>query len=164
MYRGSSLLAAALLVLVFAPAQADESGGRLRLGEPQLRVFYRDSGRLSDDLLHGEGPSATWNLTIGGGELDEPADDAAIILPILAAKDASGDGQVFSDVPISIRVRDGAGRSLGHRTVKGILTSGEGRAHLALWLTDLTCAGPIVIEGTLGRQRVEARYAFNCGE
>lgn len=162
--RFTALIGAAIGVATAQPAAADEGAARLHLGELQLRVLYRDTGRLSDDLLHGDGPRATWNLVIGGGGLEGPADDAVVLLPIIADKDETGNGEAFSDTPIAIRARDAKERVIAHREFTGVLTSGEGKTHLALWLTDVTCQAPLTLEATLGKERVTGRFDFNCGE
>ena len=165
-WRGFALgrLFWAVAVLWAGPAQAQDDAKRLHLGALRLHVLYSDSGQLSPDLLEGDGPRETWNLTIGSGGLAGRADHAMVVLPILADKDASGDGQAYSTIPIAIRVRDRAGKVIAQRRIAGALTSHDGRSFEPLWLPDITCAGPIAIEATMAQQRVTATFAFHCGE
>jgi hypothetical protein len=153
----------AALFVMATPALAADGAPKVHLGELRLHVFYRDSGQLSSDLLQGDGPRATLNLVIGGGELEGPADHALVVLPVVA-DDASGDAQVFAETPIAILVRNRAGKVIARRTITGVLTSHEGRAFEPLWLPDATCDGPLAIEATMANQRVTANFDFNCGE
>lgn len=163
--RGIGFLAAALVMLpLSSPAQANGDTARLRLGEIRIHVFNLHGGTLSPDLLHSELPTGTWNLAIGGNGLEGPADDAVVVVPVLATKDAKGNGQVFSDAPITIRARNEKGRVVAQRTISGVLTSEGGQAYLTLWLPDVTCNGDLAIEAVMVRQRVSAKYQFRCGE
>lgn len=161
--RGTGFLAAALFML---PSGAQANGGtaRLRLGEIRLHAFNLHGGTLSPDLLRSELPTGTWNLAIGGNGLGGPADDVMVVVPVLATKDAKGNGEVFSDAPITIRARNDKGKVVAQRTIGGVLTSEAGQAYVTLWLSDITCGGDLAIEATMARQRVTARYGFRCGE
>lgn len=135
----------------------------MRLGEPRLHLFYKASARLSEDILHRAEEFAAWNTVIGEGSAEEPADDALVVVPILNGPDGSG-GEGFAEVPLMIRVVDAKGKVLGMRKTGAVFTGAGGRDHLALWLKDVTCAGPIRIEASLGAQKQQTSFAFNCGE
>ena len=164
--RGSGRTAMPLLALGLLGWGALASASpplQLRIGEPRLHLFYKASGRLSEDILHRAEEFSAWNTVIGEGSAEEPADDALVILPILNGPDGSG-GEAFAEAALTLRVVDARGKVLGIRKTGAVYIGNGGRDHLALWLKDVTCAGPIRIEASLGAQKQQAAIAFNCGE
>jgi hypothetical protein len=148
---------AALALATAVPAQADEAPS-VTLGPIEARLFYYESIRLSDDLLAREEPFFGWNTPIGGGMADEAADDLFIFATV------SANGEVFSDLPVTITATDGEGSLLGTRRFGSVLTGESGKAHLPLYLRDVGCAGEIRIRATMGAQLRTAKITLHCGE
>ena len=155
-------LVLSLAVLAASPAAAAPAP-QLQFGEIQLRLFYKASARLSEDILHRKEEFSAWNTVIGEGSAEEPADDVLVIVPVLNGPNGSG-GEAFAEVPIIVRALDGKGKVLGSRKLGASFTDASGREHIALWLQDVTCAGPLRIEAVMGAQKKQVRFDFNCGE
>lgn len=132
--------------------------GGVRLGEIEAKLFYYQSGRLSDDVLNRDQPFIGWNTIIGAGDAEEAADDLLVLVPIFA------DGEKSVDGPIELSVRDKKGKLLGRRHFGSMLTSSDGKAYLALWLRDVGCAGEMTFHARFREQRREATLALQCGE
>lgn len=56
------------------------------MGEIQLRLFYKGSGRLSDDILSRKEEFVFHNTIIGEGDAVEAADDVLISVEMSAGK------------------------------------------------------------------------------
>lgn len=152
------LAALALAALATSVSAKPQPAPQVAMGAIQARFFHYHKGELSGDVLaDGDGYSG-WNTVIGEGASGEPADDLLVLVPLTAA------GEVFSDTPLEIRVTGEKGKVLGKRRFDGILIGGNGRAHMALWLNDVGCAGPLAIEARMGSQLRKASMTLACGE
>ena len=126
----------------------------------EARLFYQDTGRLSDNLLVREKPFHGWNTIIGEGDTEEQADDlmVAVRLQTIAREENLIAG------PVTLRVTDGSGKILGKRTWRTVLTSGQGGIVLPLWLNDVTCAGNVSMRATYGNKTAVGKLYLFCGE
>jgi len=138
------------------PAPARDA---MRLGEIELKLVYRQSGTLSTDILRRDPPAVAFNLVIGGLDEGGAADDAMVMVPVIGLRDS----EEFSDVPVTVRVRQGR-KVIATRTFGGTLTQPGGRDWKALYLPDVTCAGKIEIEAVRAKERKTAAFDFMCGE
>jgi len=147
--------------LRFAPsAHASEPlpEGEFQVGPIRAHLFYKGSGRLSEDLIAREPPFVAWNTVIGAGDAEEAADDILIVVPVRANEEQ------FSDDPLTIRVTGSDGKLLAERVHSTILTSDEGYAFLPLWASDTTCGGEMTIRATFRSQERTEALAMHCGE
>jgi hypothetical protein len=153
------LAVAAVLFLGAVPAQAaDPASPVVALGKLEARLFYYQSGRLSDDLLAREEPFVGWNTVIGEGGADEAANDLLVVIGV------SADGETFSDRPIELWVSDEDGKVLARRRFGSVLTGNNGAAKLPLWLNDVGCAGEITMRAKMGGEERTATLGLHCGE
>jgi hypothetical protein len=129
------------------------------LGPIMVRLWYTGTGRLSGNIA----PPAkfeAWNTLTGAGQAEEPADDALVTVDVIAT---SGKEENIT-VPLTIVARDTKGKLLGQRRITNILTSSTGHAVHAMWLRDVTCAGTVSVEASIGPVRRATRVSFACGE
>ncbi len=152
-------LAAFLALLQSAPPSA------VQLGEVEVRLFYKSSGRLSDNVLSRREPFVFHNAIIGEGDLEEPADDLLVSVQMTAGRfGAPEDKHRYADAPVELVAVDAAGKILGRRVHDSVLTSLMGTEHKVLWLNDVTCAGEVTITATYAGQRKNATVNMGCGE
>ncbi|MCB2077110.1 MAG: hypothetical protein KDE55_05350 [Novosphingobium sp.] len=130
----------------------------LKLGNIEARLFYQHTGRLSENILDREEPFVAWNTVIGEGSAEEPANDLLVLVTVLAG------GEVFSDRALLVRIDGPDGKTLAGRRFASILTSGEGRAVMPVWVNDVGCAGDIAIHVRFGKQETVERLSLPCGE
>ena len=151
MRQGLLLLAAATLA---GPAPAEAA----QIGRISLRLFYEESGRLSDEVHEGASFNS-WNMAWGGGSAEEPAND------ILVSVELVRDGEA-APIPgtLEIVARNGQGRLIARRRFRD-MTFGEGRSlWKSLGLPDATCDG-LDIMVTLGRETRRLQPSgFYCAE
>jgi hypothetical protein len=129
----------------------------------EVKLFYKETGRLSDDILARAKPFVAWNTIIGEGDAEESADDI-LVVAVLSSGKWDSDNEVFSEFPLSIKVTDSKGKILGSRVFDSVLTSDKGLESKALWLQNVTCAGDILIETKFNGKIKQAHVEFNCGE
>jgi hypothetical protein len=157
----SSSIAGLLVALL---AQSDPAS-TITLGEIEVRLFYKGTGRLSEDLLSRKQEFLFHNAVIGEGDAEEPADDLMISVKMsTASRGKADDNQKFVDSPVEIVARDAKGKVLGRRVHDTVLTSYEGTEHKVLWLNDVTCAGEVRVTATFGKQTKSATLSLGCGE
>lgn len=131
------------------------------LARLEARLFYMETGRLSEDLLARPKPFDGWNTIIGEGDAEEKADD---LLVSARMEVSTGERHRLVDAPVSVVVRDAKGKLLGSRRWNHFLTSDRGVVVLPLWVNDATCAGEITIEGRFQSTVKRARLQMHCGE
>ncbi len=167
MARGRNLvlaqvMLAACAILAVSPHGASASEplpeGEILLGPIRAHLFYKGSGRLSEDLFTREPSFIAWNTVIGAGDAEEAADDILFVVPVRANEEQ------FTDDPLTIRVTDSNGKVLTERVHGSILTSDEGYAYLPLWADDLTCGGELAIKVKFRNQQRSKTLAMHCGE
>lgn len=110
----------------------------------EVKLFYKETGRLSDDILSRATPFVEFNTIIGEGDAEESADDI-LVVAVLSSGKWDSDNQVFLDTPLSIKVTDKTGKMLGSRIFDSVLTPEKGLESKSLWLENVTCAGDILI-------------------
>ncbi|MEA3014943.1 MAG: hypothetical protein QOD42_3488 [Sphingomonadales bacterium] len=137
------IAAAALAAQPPAPVAAE-------LGNIRMRLFYRGSGELSENIAP-PAQFAGWNTLFS-------ADDMVVVAELRTA------GEQHIGQPLRIVARGRNNRVLAQRTFRSILTSSEGRAFLPLYLNDVACAGTIQVTVTFGRQSRAETLTLECGE
>ena len=157
-----SELAAVALLALLAPS---DTASTVTLGEIEARLFYKETGRLSEDLLSRKKEFWFHNAVIGEGDAEEAADDMMISVKITTANPGTAeDNHKFVDSPVEIVARDSEGKLLGRRVHDTVLTSYAGAEHKILWLNDVTCAGDVKVTATFGKQTKTATLSLGCGE
>lgn len=154
------MLAAAILLATTAPEFHNNAASSVELVRVEAHLFYKGTGRLSDNLLGRAEPFVGWNTIIGEGSADEIADDL-----VVEARLASVDGkEKIITGPVALVVRNGKGKLIGSRTWTNVLTSKDGTVVLPLWLNDVGCAGELKVSARYNGQTRTARLALDCGE
>lgn len=141
-----------------ALAQAPVSGEGVDLGAVEVRLWYEETGRLSDNIAP-PAAFAAWNTIIGSGQAAEIANDVLMTVEV-----TSGARAAYIDTPLVLEVWSRAGERLASRRVSGILTSEAGRAYKGLWVYDAGCAGALTFKATMGRVSRSVEVNFHCGE
>ncbi len=150
---------------MFALALFAAAAAHVELGDIQARLFYSETGRLSDDLLARKKPFALWNTVIGEGDAEENADDLLVSVTLNAGKFGTPEeNEQNVDGPLTIKATDEKGKVLGTRTFKNMLTGVGGSITLALWLNDVTCAGKVTVQARFAGQLKSAVLEMYCGE
>ena len=146
-----------MILAALALATLPSAAPAAHLGEIRMYLFYTETGQLSPDVSPPHA-FAGWNTIIGEGDAAGHADDLVVVAEIRA------DGQQFVERPLSIVARGARGGILGQRRFASALTSGAGRAYLALWLNDVTCAGDVRVTITYGAETRTETLQLHCGE
>ena len=152
-----------MLIFLTAPAIAQTNLQKPDLGETpkveqiRMQMFYRQSGKLSDDILV-DPQWAGWNVIIGAGSAEEPTDDMLVTVKVRAYNNYPVAG------PISIIARDGDGKVVGKYKRNQASTGEEGSAWIPLWLRGIGCAGMLTITATAGASKMVRSQQFMCGE
>jgi hypothetical protein len=131
------------------------------LGPIRLQLYYKITGTLSANVA----PPAKidfWNTGAGEGGVKEPAEDLVVSVPIRMPP-GSDMGQ-NSEVPLTITVRNKAGKLLGSRTFRFVSIPYKDPVWSPLWVSDIQCAGAITATAVWGRQRRTASISLDCGE
>ena len=159
--RKALLSAAAALALATPAFAADGSGGdvdAVLLSGLEVRLFDKESGVLTDDVLDENKSFSGWNMIIGEGGAPA-AEDILILAPVVSLN-----GGVFSETPLRIEVRDADGALVASRDFGASLTGADGRDYKVLWLNDAACMGELTVSATMGLARQEATLNLMCGE
>lgn len=149
------------LICTATPSLAAEK--EVVLDRLEVRLFYKETGRLSDDILSKAKPFIAFNTIIGEGDAEESADDV-LVIAVLSSGKWEANNQVFAEIPLEITATNSDGEILGTRRFATVLTSGNGLESNALWLQDVTCAGDVNIEAKFNGKIERANVSFNCGE
>lgn len=159
-----SALAAGLAVAVAsAPVAGTDPPSSIRLDRVEARLFYEETGRLSDDLLNRPEPFVGWNTIIGEGDAEEAANDMLITVRLEA--DKFGDKpEKYVDSAVEVAVKNAKGKVLGSRKWPSVLTSGKGVAVLPLWVANVGCAGALTITARYNGTAKSGRLELDCGE
>lgn len=150
-----ALLAALLCARLVGPVSAQ---GNASLGEIRAFLFYKESGRLSENLLGREPEFVGWNTIIGAGEAEEPADDLLVVATVVASE------ETFDDHKLELWVTDGDGKVVAQRVVHGVLVTAKGEASNALWLSDVGCSGVLLLHARFRGEKRDGRIVLECGE
>jgi hypothetical protein len=128
------------------------------LGNPQVRLWYEESGRLSANIAPPKSVTL-WNTCIGEGDAQEDANDALFTIEVRTA------GQQNVRPPLTLVATDGKGKILARRTITNVLTSDAGRATLALWVPNVGCGvGKVVFSARMGTASRSVSLSFDGGE
>lgn len=157
MYRRWVAITGGIAIFSFPPLlHASEQSGAY-LANPSVRLWYEETGRLSDNIA----PPRTftlWNALIGEGDAEEHANDA------LFTVDLKSDGEQNVSQPLVLTATDAHGEVLAKRTFPSLLTSEAGSVTAPLWVHDVGCAGRVAFTAQLGSTRRTVTLDFNCGE
>ena len=145
------MLAGMAAMLIAASAQAAPA-----IADIRMHLFYRASGRLSDDISPPR-PFVGWNTLIGEGDAEEPADDLLVVVQVRS------EGEQYIETPLHIVARGRGGRVIAERRIEGLLTT-DGANFSPMWLQDASCEGEVRVIATLGTQRVSETLSLACGE
>jgi hypothetical protein len=127
------------------------------LSDIRLHLFYEGTGRLSPDLT--QNPDfAGWNVVIGKGSAEEPANDLLVVAELRSS------GEQFVETPLKIVVTDGTGKNLASREFPALLIPAGGRVYMPVWLANAGCAGEIKVNAQFGEQRRSEVLELHCGE
>lgn len=147
-----------MLPIVFLAAAA-LSGPTL--GPIRIQLYYKTSGTLSADIAP-PAKVSLWNTGAGEGDVKEPAEDMVVSVPIQMP--AGRDMGESSETPLTITVRNKAGKLLASRTFKFISIPYQAPVWSPLWVSDVQCAGAIVATAVWGKQSRKAAISLDCGE
>jgi hypothetical protein len=136
-----------------------EKPSTVRLDRVELQLFYLGTGRLSENILD-KANFAGWNVVIGAGDAEEPADDV-LVTASLSSVDG---GEKFIDAPAEMTVRSSKGKVLGLRRWSHFLVPKGGHVTLPLWVKDATCAGDLMVTARYNGTVKTGRVALVCGE
>ena len=134
-----------------------------RLGAIQARLFYKETGRLSENVLGRTPEFVGVNALIGEGDAEEYVDDLLVTVTVETRDFSADDSRSYPD-PLVIQVTDATGKVLAARRFEGGLTSRKGSETKALWVPDASCAGRMRISASLRGQRRTAELTMGCGE
>ena len=155
------LVVCALLFGSFAQAATEKDN--VSLGKIQIRLFYKETGRLSEDLFSRQEPFVFFNTIIGEGDAEEAADDLLISIVLDSGK-WEADNQKFLNEPVTLIAKSADGKIIAQRRFASVLTSHDGRETKALWLQDATCMGDVTITASFRNQLQRAQISMGCGE
>jgi hypothetical protein len=135
------------------------------MGDIEVRLFYKETGRLSENIMRSSPAFTFHNTIIGEGDAEEAADDLLVSVTMDAGKFGTAEeNQKYVDAPVELIARDASGKVLGRRVHKGVLTSERGSERKVLWLNDVTCAGHVTLTARFGKQTKTAKLIMGCGE
>ena len=138
-------------------AGASPSAPQPRIVAVEARLLLANSDRLSNNVLSPEGCYGTWNSIIA----DDPANDALIVVEV-GTTPQLGD-EAFVKGPLIITARSGR-KLLGRRRFASFLVPARGTTAQGLYVSDIGCAGHVVVTATMGNQTRTAKLDMMCGE
>lgn len=150
----------ALLLAIPLPACAQAAGqSRPAIGEVTAKLYYRDSGTFSENVI--DNPSFRfWNAVVGGGSAKGAVDAVLVTVKL----DVAPDSYSTTDT-LHVVVRDTSGIVVERRSVVG--HGHIGTILEAYWVYRAGCV-PLTITASLRREReyqsVTKRIPFRCGE
>ena len=142
----------ASLTLLAAASQATPT-----LTDIRMHLFYEATGRLSPDLTQ-QTDFAGWNVIIGEGSAEEPANDLLVVAELKTSDEE------FVRTPLRIFVTDAKGKTLASREYRTFLIPKGGRAYLPVWVKNAGCAGTVKVNVRFGNQRRLETLELECGE
>lgn len=157
------MIRAFLLYSVAATAAADNKPAELTIARLEARLFYEETGRLSDELLHRPKPFTGWNTIIGEGDAEEHADDLLITVRMEPSGGAAQD-QKSVDATLTLSAYDRSGKLVGQRIYDHLLTSDVGKVSKPLWLPSVGCIGDLRIVARYNGEQKTAAITLGCGE
>lgn len=157
-----------MLMLLLASAAFAQAGGpasSVTMGDVEVRLFYKETGRLSDNVLGRKKDFTFHNTVIGEGDAEESADDVLVSVAMSAGKFGTPeDNHKFVNSPVELVARDRTGRILGRRKHDSVLTSYAGKDVKVLWLNDVTCTGEVTITALYAGKSKSTKVVMGCGE
>jgi hypothetical protein len=154
----ASAIAGGVLTLAAHVAAAQEA----TVEDIRVHLFYERSGKLSDDLTRRQ-DIALWNIPIGEGEAEGPA-NSFLVAAVVRGKPKSFFDQP-ADLTITVTLDDKRKTKVTDRTFSGgILFGPEGQVVKAMMMHNRVCV-PLVITAKLksGSSKT-VNLPFKCGE
>jgi hypothetical protein len=148
------------VALAATPAAAQETTAQVVLGPLTAQLYYKLSGKLSDNLLARKEPFSGWNTVIGEGDAEEPAEDLLVSVTISSA---SGEESFLED-KLALWVTDAKGKILARREFDGVLVPYQGSVANPLWVGNIGCAGKLTMHARLRGEEKRAELRLDCGE
>lgn len=145
------------LALSFGAGPAEAQEVKPKIDAIAVQLYQATTGTLSQNIA----PPAkftAWNTVIGEGDAREPATDLLVSVTLSIAQKEGN-----STIPLQIKVADAKGKALASRRVTDMFFA-KGRTVQALFVPDATCAGPITVEATMGREKKTTKVTLACGE
>ena len=136
--------------------EADDATG-LTIGAIEARLWYEETGRLSENVIGGD--FRLWNTIIGEGDAEEPASNMLVTVQIVSAE-----GERLVAIPLVLEMIDEDGAVLERRETDGLYISTAGQTVEAFWLQDRTGAGQVQFRATMGDQTRSVAVNFSGGE
>lgn len=148
----------AVVAVGVLPSTGISAPVRATLSNPQVRLWYEETGRLSGNIA----PPASvnlWNTCIGEGDAQENANDALFSVEIRTS------GEANVPTPITLSATASNGKIVARRTFSSTLTSTSGRAILALWVPEIGCGGgEVLFTARMGTAVRTVKLNFEGGE
>lgn len=127
------------------------------LDKLQVRLWYQETGRLSDNIA----PPAVvslWNTILGEGDAEEIANSVIFTAQIRT------NGEQNVDQTLTLSATDSSGTVLAQSMFANILTSQTGVAVVPLWVGEVGCAGTVLFSAQIGSDSRSVSIDFPCGE
>lgn len=154
-----------LLALISLASPASAKGTPVKLGPIRAQLFYKNSGKLSPDVLSLANKFVFWNTIIGEGDAAEPADDMVVSVGVTSAGTGVGETREANlKDPIKIVAVDEKGKVLGSRIFGNVFINSAGVSILPMWLRDSTCWRKITVIASYKEQHSRAVLQMACGE
>ena len=144
-------------LFLLAAAAAAQPARNVEIAEIRMHLFYRQSGRLSDDISPPR-QFTGWNTVIGEGDAEEPAEDLLVVVEM-----RGGAGEEYIETPLRIVVRGRENRVIAERNFDTLLSSQRGVSHSPVWLQDVPCEGEIRVTASFGDQTSSESVSLDCG-
>ena len=127
----------------------------------RVHLFYERSGKLSEDITKRQ-EIALLNTTIGGGDVEEPA-DSFLVAAVLHGKPKGFDGA--TSLTITVTTDNKRKMKIAERTFSGgILFGPEGQVVKAMMVHNRVCL-PLVVTAKLKSGSSKTfNLPFRCGE
>jgi hypothetical protein len=124
----------------------------------RVQLLYEHSGKLSEDIAKRQ-DFALWNISIGGGDVEEPANS------FLVAVAVRGEPKKSSPATLTITVADAKRKQkIAEKSYKGLLFGPEGRVWRALFVNDHVCTPLTITARVNGSPAKTIDMPFQCGE
>jgi hypothetical protein len=129
----------------------------LTIGAIEAKLWYEETGRLSENVIGGD--FILWNAIIGEGDAEEPASDMLVTVQVVSAQ-----GERLVAIPLVLEMIDEDGEVLERREKDSLFISTAGQTVEGFWLQDRTGEGPVQFRATLGDQSRSVAVDFSGGE
>jgi hypothetical protein len=147
-----------IIAVMSAVAALASAQPAAQITDIRMHLFYRLSGRLSDDISPPH-QFTGWNTVIGEGDAEAPAEDLLVVVEM-----RGGSGEEYVETPLRVVARGRDNRVIADRRFDSLLSSERGTSYSPVWLQDVPCEGEIRVTATFGGQSVSESLSLECGE